>query len=563
MILSSISHIATAQDCFCLEKNRFLFRLRTAKGDIAKVVLHSQDKYLPLSYKDTREEKEMTLLCSDHTLDYWEAELSFDVICLRYWFEIIDKEGNVAYFANRRFLDTAPTLTDEMFDCPQNMREEAVFITPAWAENKVIYQIFPSRFATSKNVPDELWYKSPVGSFDDLGGDIKGITEHLEHIRDLGADIVYMTPIFRSNSSHKYDTIDYYSIDPSFGTKEDIIGLVDKAHSLGLKVILDAVFNHSGRDFFAFKDVREKGENSEYLDWYFIDELPIKDNYEGTPGYKTFGYTHHMPKLNLKNPTVAEYFTDVALYWLRECHIDGWRLDVADEIAHSLWKQFRKRIKAEFPEALIIGEIWHIAEDFLQGDEWDTVMNYPFYDAVLRLSKKNSVTGFSEDMSFLKGNLHPKVLPLLWNLIDSHDTPRLLNQCAGDKRKMKMVSAIQLLQPGMPMIYYGDEFAMQGAADPDCRRGMLWKEEYQDRDMFRWYQSLLKLRKEYPELLSRDAKEITDEENGIIIRHAGKRTVVFHCKDGKITLPEFNGKTDMITEKVCDGTFAGYEVKIF
>ena len=565
MNLAAISHNATLQDCFCLEPGRFGFRLRCAKGDIARVVLHHQDKYLPLSIQDTRAETPMSIAASDNTLDYWEAELTFHVVCLRYWFEITDTAGTTVYYANFRFSDTPFEDTDDMFDCPQNMREEARFLTPKWAENKVIYQVFPSRFASSRPVSPEQWYKAPITRMDDLGGDLRGIMEHLDHIRDLGADVLYMTPIFRSDSCHKYDTIDYYTIDPSFGTKEDLKELVDKAHAMGLRVILDGVFNHTSPDFFAFADIRKNQRSSRYLDWYFIEDFPLHANWGEKPNYKTFSYFGGMPKLNVKNPEVARYILDVALYWLRECGIDGWRLDVGDEIGHAFWKQFRREIKAEFPEALIIGEVWHCAEDFLQGDEWDTVMNYPFYQAALRLvaQEKIPVSRFVGDLNYLKGRLHPRVMPLLWNLVGSHDTPRLLHHCGGDKGRMKLIAALQLLTPGMPMIYYGDEYAMDGGQDPDCRRGMLWDSQRQDEDMYTWYRSLLRVRRNHPALLKRDAAETADDEKGLLIRRVGAYTLVFHCKAGRAELPEFAGKEDLLTGAICNGSFGSFAVQVF
>lgn len=565
MILAAISHHATGQDCFCLEPGRFGFRLRCAKGDIAKVILHHQDKYLPLSVQDTRAETPMAIAASDSTLDYWEAELSFQVVCLRYWFEITDRAGNTVYYANCRFLGTPPVHLDDMFDCPQNLREEERFLTPAWAENKVIYQVFPARFAASREIPDSLWYKAPVRREDDLGGDLQGIIQHLPHIRELGADILYMTPIFRSDSSHKYDTIDYYTIDPGFGTKADLKELVEKAHALGLRVILDGVFNHTSPDFFAFADIREKGEASRYLDWYFVEGFPLRANQGEKPNYKTFAYVGGMPKLNVRNPEVARYVLDVALYWLRECGIDGWRLDVGDEIGHAFWKQFRREVKAEFPEALIIGEVWHYAGDFLQGDEWDTVMNYPFYQAALRFGAQDAIPAsrFSEDLNFLKGNLHPSVQPLLWNLVGSHDTTRLLRHCGGNRNRMKLIVALQLTYPGMPMIYYGDEFAMDGGPDPDCRRGMLWDPERQDRDMFRWYQSLLRLRKSHPGILSREAADTPEDDCGLLIRRVGDYTLVFHVGENTLVRPEFANRRDLITGSLQDGTIAGFGVLVF
>lgn len=565
MILAAISHLSTARDCICLEPGRFLFRLHSARGDLSRVVLHYQDKYLPLSIQDTRARKDMILAASDAVSDCWEAELTFNVVCLRYWFELIDTQGKTVYYSNYRFGSSEFTDTDDMFDCPQNMREEERFVTPKWAENKVLYQVFPSRFASSRPVPEEQWYKAPISFRDDLHGDLRGIIDHLDHLKELGVDILYMTPIFRSNSCHKYDTIDYYTVDPSFGTKEDLKELVQRAHSMGLRVILDGVFNHTSPDFFAFADIRKNEWNSRYIDWYFIKEFPLRSNWGEKPNFKTFSYFGGMPKLNVKNPEVARYILDVALYWLRECGIDGWRLDVGDEIGHSFWKTFRREIKAEFPEALIIGEVWHYAEDFLQGDEWDTVMNYPFYQNVLSLTAKQEITvsQFAENQNFFRSHYHPRVYPLLWNLVDSHDTPRILHHCGGSKPRMKLTAALQLLLPGMPMIYYGDEYAMEGGQDPDCRRGMLWDPKRQDADMYTWYRSLLRLRREHPAILSRNVTEEADDSESLIIRRAGGCTLYFHCSDATLSMPYLAGKTDLLTGRQSDGTLAPYAVCAF
>ena len=435
-----------------------------------------------------------------------------------------------------------------------------MFEVPDWAANKVVYQIFPSRFAASQPVDKKLWYKAPITPMDDLHGDLRGIIDHLDHIQDLGIDVIYMTPSFKSDSCHKYDTIDYYEIDPSFGTKEDLKELVQKAHDRGMKVVMDAVFNHTGKEFFAFKDILEKGEKSKYLDWYYIDELPLKGKWGEIPNFLCFGYYGGMPKLNLKNPEVEKYITDVACYWIRECDIDGWRLDVGDEISHFFWKRFRRAIKAVKKDMLIIGEIWHYAGDFLEGDEWDTVMNYPFYLNLIDLlaDEKISVSQFVQNLGYLKGRLHKKCYPLMWNLIDSHDTARFLHLCKDNKKKQHLAAAFQLLLPGMPMIYYGDEYAMPGANDPDCRRGMYWDEEYQDKEMFEWYKRLLQVRKahtcivegELVEAITRD-----EDETIVLIRKNGEETIalIFNCSNHTKEFKEYAQKQDLLTEKVFDG----------
>lgn len=563
MNYAAIWHEATQRCCFCLEPGRFVFRLQTGKKDLKRVILHSRDKYLPLEIRDTRRVTPMKWVAGDSFRDYYEAELEFKVVCLRYCFELEDWEGNRVFYSNSGFSAAIPEDIERLFDCPQTLREEERFQVPKWAENQVIYQIFPSRFATDRPIPEEIWYQAPVDPKAELGGNLRGIIQRLDYIRELGVDVVYMTPIFRSESSHKYDTIDYYTIDPTFGTEEDLIELVEKAHSLGLRVVLDGVFNHTSPDFFAFRDVAQHQEKSEYQDWYYVEKFPL-NRQPGQQNYKCFGYFWGMPKINLTCPAAAEYFTDVALYWLRKANIDGWRLDVADEISHSFWRNFRRAVKREFPEALIVGEVWHHAPDFLQGDTWDTVMNYPFYRSVQDFAVEGSISAsdYLGNLGFLRGNLHNAAYPLLWNLIGSHDTPRILYLCGQQKEKQKLAAAMQLLQPGMPMIYYGDEVAMTGAKDPDCRRGMLWEENRQDRDMRRWYQSLIRTRKEFPavtrgEILSQEAR---DEAGLICITRRwedSQVTILFHNQSGTVTLPHLAGKRDAITGEIFNGILQG------
>ena len=566
---AAIWHEATQRYCFCLEPGRFLFRLQTGADGLKAVILHSRDKYLPLTIKDTRVKTPMVKVASDGLRDYYEAELQFQVVCLRYYFEIVDEDGVSWFYSNDRFSRTPPTDIERYFDCPQNLREEEQFITPQWAKNKVIYQVFPSRFATTEEIPNKVWYQAPIGHRAELKGNLAGITERLDHIRRLGADVLYMTPIFHSPSSHKYDTIDYYRIDPSFGTEEDLIALVQKAHRLGLRVVLDGVFNHTSPQFFAFQDLKEKELESQYLNWYYPESFPLRC-FPGKPNYKTFSYFFGMPKVNLRCAEAAKYFTDVALHWLRVTGADGWRLDVADEISHEFWKGFRRAVKTEFPEALIVGEVWHHAPDFLQGDEWDSVMNYPFYRAVLDFAVEGVSTAseFLGALGFQRGNTHLAAYPLLWNLMGSHDTPRLLHLCGENRKRHHLAAAIQLLSPGMPMIYYGDEVGMTGAKDPDCRRGMLWDEQKQDAPTLNHYRKLLHLRRTIPaltegRLIRQDAWDdqalvrITRQKDGC------QATVIFHAAEGAVSLPELAGQRDLLTGRIFDGTVEGFSALVF
>ena len=569
MELAAIRHFADNNYCYAVEEGRFLIRLETKRGDMAKVRLHAQEKYLPVSYLDTRQIYDMTLACSDRYRDYYEAVISIDVVCLRYFFELEDTSGQVTYFGNHEFHDTCVTDIELMFDCPQTLREEERFLLPSWAKNKVIYQIFPSRFATDKQVPDEVWYQAPIDLDADLQGSLRGIIDRLDHLQELGVDILYMTPVFRSGSSHKYNTDDYYAIDPSFGTKEDLRELVQKAHSRGMYVILDGVFNHTSVNFFAFQDLKEKEERSKYMDWYYPRSFPLTARRGERPSYKTFSFVGGMPKLNLRNKEAADFAIDVASYWIRECDIDGWRLDVADEIHHGFWKRFRQEIKAVKPDALVVGEVWHYAGDFLRGDEWDSVMNYPFCHAVRDLVARGTLrpSELLSDLGFLRGNLHRDVEGYLWNFIDTHDTARFLYSAGNDPRKQRLAAAFQLLLPGMPMICYGDEVGMTGCSDRDCRRGMLWDEARQDKDTLAWYQRLVRLRRQAPVLTEGTVvRQWAEDGEGLLFieRQLGDQrvTLVFHTEEGTASLPELRGQYDLISGQEFSGTLGGYEAAV-
>ena len=566
MNLGAIAHMPDNRYCFCIQPGRFLIRLQTGRGDLAKVNLYYQDKYIPRHFLDTRKKMAMKLVATDHCHDYFETQIEINVVCLRYYFEMIGSDGEVLFYSNCRFLKEAPDDIDRMYDLPQNLREVERFQVPKWAENKVVYQVFPARFASSQDVDDKLWYKTPVKASTDLKGDLKGVISQLDYIKELGTDILYLTPIFHSKSSHKYDTIDYYAIDPGFGTTEDLIRLVDQAHEKGMRVVLDGVFNHTAPEFFAFRDLEENWETTPYRDWYYCDGRPKRPKIFGIkPNYKCFSYFGGMPKLNLDHPETGEYFINVALYWLRTAHIDGWRLDVADEVSHRYWSRFRAAIKKEFPEALIVGEVWHYAADFLQGDNWDSVMNYHFRNAVMDFAARESITAseFLDEMGFLRGNLNTACYPLMWNLIDTHDTPRALHECGENKDKLRLLAAFQMLLPGMPFIYYGDEVGLTGGADPDCRRGMLWDSNRQDRELLQYYKKLINIRKKYPSLLDTDdCERVADDENGLVFIRGKELQLVFHGKGGNVRLPEYDGTFDLLADTTFDGNIGPYQTLV-
>lgn len=566
MNFGAIAHMPDQRYCFCIRPGCFLLRLQTGRGDLSRVTVHYQDKYIPVRFLDTRKNEEMKLVAQDHCHDYYEVELEINVVCLRYYFELTDQDGERCYYSNCRFLTKAPDDIDRMYDLPQTLRETEQFHVPQWAANKVVYQVFPARFASSFAIDDKIWYKTPIKHDADLKGDLQGLLSKLDYIKELGIDILYLTPIFHSRSSHKYDTIDYYKVDPTFGTNEDLIRLVNQAHALGMRVILDGVFNHTAPEFFAFRDLEENWEKTPYRNWYYCSERPKRPKVFGVkPNYKCFSYFGGMPKLNLENPETGDYFINVALYWLRTANIDGWRLDVGDEVSHRFWHRFRTAVKKEFPEALIVGEVWHYAADFLQGDQWDSVMNYPFRTAVMDFVAKETITAseFLNDLGFLRGNLNSACYPLMWNLIDTHDTPRALHECGENKDKLRLLAAVQLLLPGMPFLYYGDEVGMTGGPDPDCRRGMLWDPKRQDQDLLGYYRRLIQIRKTFPCLTASDPREQSaDDEKGLVFIRHKDLLLIFHGRDGNVSLSQYQGAKELLSEKLFDGCVGPYQAVI-
>jgi glycosidase len=240
---------------------------------------------------------------------------------------------------------------------------------------------------------------------------------------------------------------------------------------------------------------------------------------------------------------------------------------VGDEVSHVFWKRFRKAIKEVKEDAIIIGEIWHYAGDFLEGDEWDSVMNYPFLQAVVDFVAAGNTTPsqFLGDLGFLRGNLHPDSHKCLLNLIDSHDTSRFMHLCKNKKKKHKLGAALQILSPGMPMIYYGDEFGMEGAHDPDCRRGMLWDEERQDKKMFEWYCNLIKIRKEHSCVTDGDMiSNESDDDRGLLIftkkYEDDELTFIYHNNNETVEIDSHIGEMNLINGKKFDGSIKGYDV---
>ncbi|MFQ5821294.1 MAG: alpha-amylase family glycosyl hydrolase [Candidatus Heimdallarchaeota archaeon] len=379
---------------------------------------------------------------------------------------------------------------------------ETLYSVPDWVKDAIFYEIFPERYANGNpdnDPPDvEPWGGTPTRK-NFFGGDLQGIIDKLDYLEALGIDAIYLTPIFAANTNHKYDPIDYYQIDPHFGDLNTFRSLLQRAHDQGIRIILDAVFNHAGVGSWAFQDVIERGENSPYVNWFYIEDLPVTR--KPTPNYSTYKKAPYLAKLNVHNPEVRRYLHDVARYWTQE-GIDGWRLDVPYLMNHRFWKGFRRVVKEINPELYIVAEIWKKATSWLQGDECDGAMNYRLRNLILDffVHKKLDAAIFDRKLAALRAGHPGETAYTMLNLLGSHDTPRFLTLCGGDKELFKVAVAFLFTYVGAPMIYYGDEVGMKGRNDPDCRRPMVWDPAVQDQELLEWHRQLIHIRKAHPAL---------------------------------------------------------------
>jgi glycosidase len=375
--------------------------------------------------------------------------------------------------------------------------------TPAWVKDAVFYQIFPERFANGDkgNDPDNVqaWGGKPE-NFNFFGGDLAGVEQKLPYLKSLGINAIYFNPLFKSSSNHKYNTADYMQIDPHFGTNAQFKALVAKCHAQGIKVIIDGVFNHTGDDHVWFQDAKKNGKASKYWNYYNIYGFPVvtdpKPNYDAWWGFGT------LPKMRVaENPEVQKNLYDVVDYWTSQ-GIDGWRLDVPNEIASdSFWQGFRQHVRAINPNAYIVGEIWTDGSHWLQGDQFDAVMNYLYREQVLNFFAYQNMS--VDDLDFHLADLRKKygddVTQAEFNILGSHDVARILTESGGDASRVKEAVFFQMVSPGAPVVYYGDELGMAGGKDPDNRRCFPW-DKTRGNDMLAFYQKMIALRRAHPAL---------------------------------------------------------------
>ena len=512
MELIAIYHRPESEYAYLYKDKIMHIRIRTKKDDIESIHLHYGDTFIFL--EDHYEaSKAMVKVTSDALFDYWQAEVSVGYARLQYLFELKDKQGQSILYGDKGCVEnTLENLHYEGngFKIPYIHEIDACHV-PDWVAKTVWYQIFPERFANgnAELIPEgALDWDSSIRpkSSDFFGGDLQGIINHLDYLQDLGITGLYLCPIFESPSNHKYNTTDYFEIDRHFGDKETFRQLVEQAHLRGMKVMLDAVFNHMGDQSAQWQDVLKHGEKSEYKDWFHIQEFPVTNDKLMNPKelpYHTFAFASYMPKLNTANPEVKDYLLSVATYWIEDFDIDAWRLDVANEVDHQFWRDFRKAVLSKKPDLYILGEVWHTSQPWLNGDEFHAVMNYPLSDSIKNyfLSRSKKTNQFIAEINCQSMYYKQQISEVMFNLLDSHDTERILTTAQGDIQLVKSALAFLFLQRGTPCIYYGTELELGGGMDPDCRRVMPWDRVSSSNDMLNFMKNLIQLRKDVADII--------------------------------------------------------------
>lgn len=519
----ALEHIVDSLYCFPVSSKEIVLRLRTAKDDVKKVWVVFESKYV---IGDSQQKEEMTKAYTTDLFDFYEVKLTLKDTRLGYVFYIEDESG-CYYFSEDRITKSYDFKMGyyNFFQYPYINDADVMECVP-WMKTAVFYQIFVDRFCIGNKDKDMSYVNCKWGEVPTpktfAGGDIRGIIEKLDYIKSIGCNAIYLTPVFASISNHKYDISDYYLVDPQFGTNEDLRELVQTAHKKGMKIVLDAVFNHCSDKMMQFQDVVKKGSASEYFDWFVIDGDKIskeRDNYE------TFASCEYMPKLNTSNPKVQQYLIDIGKHYLKEYDIDGWRLDVSDEISHYFWRKFREEMKATKKDGVIIGENWHDANSNLRGDQYDSIMNYAFTKACLdyfATGKKNAKEMADKLNAVLMRNTDT-VNKMMMNLLDSHDTHRFFKEVNRDRRKMKAALCLLFLYPGAPCIFYGTENLIWGGYDPDCRRCMDWDKTDRDGEYKDIYDLLSKLSKiRSHEELADGRCQIYAKDDTLILKNTGE-----------------------------------------
>ncbi|TVP85888.1 MAG: glycoside hydrolase family 13 protein [Acholeplasmataceae bacterium] len=547
-------HEAKSAFSYAYDEDTLHLVLRTGKNDLDRVVLVHGD---PFDWFDgdkgepkwRHQSETMTKRYQTRWFDFYFLAIKPPYLRTKYAFLLEKDNQTYVYGAKQlRSLDEPEALyahydLSEFFNFPY-LNHEDLHHTPAWVKETVWYQIFTDRFYRVGPEGKLKWGTLPVANHQLYGGNLKGVTEKLPYLHDLGINGIYFTPLFKAPTAHKYDTTDYFQIDPQFGSNDDFKHLVEEAHRLGIKVMLDGVFNHAGFDHPYFQDVIANGADSPYAGCFFIDRHPVVSfplDKQGRPArhhsralpFKTFAFTPHMPKWNTADPLAEKHLLDCITYWIEQYDIDGWRLDVSNEISHDFLRQVKKASRKAKPDTFILGENWDAAMPWLQGDQLDSVMNYDLAYPLWRYFEQLIDLETFKDMVTTYLAMTPKnVMANMFNLVGCHDTIRIKRRFKDDARRVRLAYLFMFLSAGAPNIYYGDEVGLTGDQDPDNRRCMPWEASAQDLDFKAFVKELIRLRQTHASFRDSDVRFIdadvlvfkkqADHDRILVIMNVGK-----------------------------------------
>ena len=555
----TIVHIPLSEYAFINSETSITIRIRTGKDNLKRCTLYYGDRVYPAD-PIIFTPVEMYKAASDLYFDFYEVTFESPYTRMCYYFDIEDDEEQIYLYSNI-FSKELPEERSEFYQYPF-MRREEINTVPEWLKHAVVYNIFPDSFASGKrNIegnPDEIHWESEILLHSRLGGNIRGIIENLDYIAELGFNCLYLNPVFVAAEYHKYDLLDYYHISPNLGTDKDFEELVEAVHNKGMHIIIDGVFNHCSWYFFAFDDVVKNGERSRYKDWFYDLEFPVirPENPNEKPNYSCFAYERKMPKLNSSNAEVREYFVEIGRYWIEKFHVDGWRLDVANEVDRDFWRAYKRATREANPESVMIGEIWESAESWLRGDMFDSTMNYDFrkncrdFFGTEKINAKEFAGRITDMMyRYPTGILHGQL-----NLLDSHDVSRFMSYCKGDIRRFRLAEVFLFTSPGVPGVFYGDELGMDGNSEFTLRGPMPWNNPISDEREF--LQKLITLRKGNEAFVTGSFKEVFSDENGLYIYERSLKrktiTVAINARNLKVALNMVSVDNVLISSEYSD-----------
>lgn len=564
----AILHRPKSEYAYAYDSTHVHILLRTQKDDLLSVFLRYGDPFLwnrsTEPHRWIYEEIKMEVRYQTADYDYYFIEIKPVFKRMQYAFLLQDLKGNYIYTPHGVMLYHQEDEINSYFKFPY-LHEDDLHQTPEWVKNQIWYQIFCDRFHPGENLSFND-ASLPMKNTMHYGGTLQGISSKLDYLKDLGVTAIYLTPLFESPTAHKYDTKNYFKIDPHFGSEEDLKNLVKKAHSYHMKVMLDGVFNHAGFFHPFFQDVIKNGEDSVYKDCFYIDEFPVINfdldssgkpiNYHDIPlRYRTFSFQPNMPKWNTSHHLVEAHLLDVVSYWIEKTDIDGWRLDVSNELSHAFLRKIKDRARSIKNDIFILGENWDESLPWLMGDQLDSVMNYELsyiiWDFITHHITKDELIN---RMLIHHAKTPKNVLINLFNLLGSHDTMRIDKRCHSQTKDVMLSYVLMYVSSGTPMIYYGDEIGLKGDHDPDNRRLFDWNKDHWNITLLSFIKKLNVLRKTHFDLLTSDFQFLTHPDVLIFTKSLHKKhllCIINPTEEKEIVIDDnlFGNYHDLISEQ--------------